>query len=141
MTEELNIETSRSAKPLFSVAQITLAAFLGAPLAGCLLLAQNYKNLGKGRQAWQSLAMGIILTTIALVIAFWLPENFPGAVFPAIYTVMIYQAAKILQGTEIKNREKQGLKGSWLTTVAIGVGSVILVLAIVFGVVILFFPE
>ena len=82
MIENTQIGSSDDAVKLFSAGQITLATFLGAPIAGCLLLARNYRELGNGAAAWQSLVAGIVSTILLFLIAFWLPENFPNMVLP-----------------------------------------------------------
>jgi hypothetical protein len=48
MIEDTRIDSSEVAVRLFSVGQITLAIFIGMPIAGCMLLAKNYRVLGKG---------------------------------------------------------------------------------------------
>lgn len=131
MTEEKTVNLPHTAPNLFSVWQITAAAFIGSPLAGCLLLAQNYKNLEKIGAAWKSLAAGVISTIILFTTAYLLPKNLPGSALPAIYTVIIYQAAKVLQGNEIAAQEKRGKSGSWITTIAVGLGCLILIVAVI----------
>ena len=126
---------------MFSVGQITLATFLGSPIAGCLLLAQNYRSLGRIKEGWQTLFVGIVSTIIAFLIGFWLPENFPSTVLPAIYTVTMHQTAKILQGNEIARYKAQGGKGSWATTVGIAVACLISIVVLAFGAMLLLVPE
>lgn len=119
---------------MFTVWQVTLATFLGSPIAGCLLLAKNYRNLGNHSGAWKSVAAGIGATVMVFVLAFLLPEKFPTFAVPAAYTFGLQQAAKYLQGDLI---EASGKKASWLFTIAIGLGSLIVVLAMFFVIVML----
>jgi len=141
MVEEEKLNPSEITGKLFSVGQITLATFIGMPVAGCLLLAQNYKCLGKITAAWQTLALGVALTIILFFIGFWLPENFPNAVLPMIYTIAMRQLLKYLQGDAIAAYEAQGKKGSWVVTAGVIIGCLILITAIVFGAVVLLIPE
>lgn len=47
---------------LYSPGQVALATFLGTPLAGCWLIARNFKKLGARWSAWAILALGIAWT-------------------------------------------------------------------------------
>jgi hypothetical protein len=141
MVEEEKINPPETTGKLFSVVQITLATFIGMPVAGCLLLAQNYRYLGKIGAAWQTLTLGVVSTIILFFIAFWLPENFPNAVLPMIYTIAMRQLVKYLQGDAIASYEAQGKKGSWAVTVGVAIGCLILIMALIVGAIVLFIPE
>lgn len=141
MAEEEYQNPSKPDGDLFSVGQIALATFIGMPIAGCLLLAQNYRYLGKARSAWQTLILGFVSTILLFFIAFLLPENFPNAVLPMAYTIGIRELVRYLQGDIITGQEAQGKKGSWVVTVGVGIGCLVLVMALIFGAVILFVPE
>ena len=132
MIEDTKIDSPEAAGYLFSVGQITLATFLGAPIAGCLLLARNYRVLGNGAAAWQSLVAGIVATILLFLIAFWLPENFPNMALPVAYCFGMRQLVNYLQGSEIANRGK----GSWAVTVAVGVGCLVIIFGLIVGLVI-----
>jgi hypothetical protein len=114
---------------LFSNGQITLATFLGAPLAGCLLLARNHQVLGKGASAWQPLVIGLVTTTLLLILGLLLPENVPGPGLSIGSCIGMYYYAKQWQGGAIEAHLKAGApQGSWWAAVVIGLGcSVILV--------------
>jgi hypothetical protein len=141
MTEEEKLHPPESAGNLFSVLQIAVATFIGMPIAGCLLLAQNYRILGKASSAGQTLILGLVSTIILFFIAFSLPENFPNAALPMAYTVAMRQLVKYLQGDVIASQEAQGKKGSWALTVGIAIGCLILIMALVVGAIFLFVPE
>ena len=85
MTEETTLDTPRLDGRLYSVGQITAATFVGSPLAGCLLLAHNYRVLRRNRAALYSLMCGVVATVIVFVGASWLPESFPNAALPVGY--------------------------------------------------------
>jgi len=122
---------SASNEKLFSIGQITLATFLGAPIAGCLLTAQNYRVLGKVNAAWQTLAVGIVLTVLVFIVAFALPENFPNIVLPVAYTVGCRESVKYLQGDVIASREAQGARGSWPIAIGVGIGCLVLLFGLI----------
>src|SRR2546423_10677413 len=95
--------TAESAKKLFSIGQITLATLIGCPIAGFVLVAQNYRQLGKSEAALQSLLFGLILTFVVFLIATVLPDNFPNMALPVGYTIGIREGVKYLQGDAISD--------------------------------------
>jgi hypothetical protein len=138
MIDDTKTGPSQANSKLFSIEQITLAAFLGSPVAGCLLLARNYRQLGKGRAAWQALAAGTASSILVLLLAFCLPENFPNMALPFAYCFGLRQLAKYLQGGAISNHFMTGgRKGSWVTTIAVGLGCLVAIFVLVFGVIML----
>lgn len=138
MSEETNINSPDLTGKLFSVWQITLATFLGTPLAGSLLLARNYQVLGKSGAAWKSFAGGVVSTIILMLIAFWLPENFPNAVLPVAYCFGMRQLVEYLQGDVISHHLKSGgRQGSWVITVAVGLGCLVLIFVFIFALLVL----
>jgi hypothetical protein len=113
---------------LYSAGQITLATFLGAPLAGGLFLARNYQVLGQGAAAWRALAVGIGATAALLALALLLPENFPSAGLPAGSCIAMYCYAKQWRGGAIDAHLKAGAEnGPWALVVAVGIGCAVLV--------------
>jgi hypothetical protein len=120
---------------LYSVGQITLATFLGTPLAGALILARNHQALGKSGSAWREVAIGGAATVLLVVLGFILPENFPAAGFSIGSCVGMYYYAKESQGDAIESHLKPGgSKGSWAVTVIVG----IICSVILFGLLFLF---
>jgi hypothetical protein len=126
---------------LFSKAQVSLATFLGAPISGALLMRMNYKALGHTKAAQQSLAVGIAGTVILLVIAFFLPDNFPNLVLPIASLFAVQQWYKQAQEETFKTHVANGgKKGSWGTAIGISLLLLVAILAVIFGVVMLL-PE
>lgn len=121
--------TQLSGGRLFSTGQITLATFLGAPLAGCLLLARNYQLLGKGAAAWQPLLIGVVTTAVLFTLALLLPENVPGLALSGGSCIGMHYYAKQWEGGAIEAHLKSGARqGSWAAAVALGIGcSVVLI--------------
>src|SRR5205809_4914328 len=103
---------------LFSRAGITLAAFLGSPLAGCAILALHYRRLNQPRLARLSLVWGVASTIVISIIAMLLPERFPRMAIPAAYTYTIYNVATSLQWrTYTSHLEQGGARASlWAAT-------------------------
>jgi len=120
---------------LYSPGHVAWATFLGAPIAGCLLLAMNYWRLGESNSGRLAIVWGLIATTCLLAISCFLPENFPSAILPAAYTFGMLSIAKSLQGDIVARHVNSGgsTASAWRAT---GVGLLCLcgVLALVFAV-------
>ena len=118
---------------LYSPALITVATLLGAPVAGCILLAHNYRSLGKQATAKQLLIWGTLGTALLLVVAFFLPENFPNKVIPIAYTAGMHQAVKQLHRKDYESHiENGGAKGSTWKAIITGVGCLCAIFVIIF---------
>ena len=126
---------------LFSKAQVSLATFLGAPIAGALLMRLNYKALGHAKAAQQSLTVGIVGTAILLVVAFLLPEDFPTFILPlaALFAVQHWYR-KTQEETFKTHVANGGRKGSWGTTMGLSLLLMVVIFTVIFGVVMLL-PE
>src|SRR5258708_4459455 len=142
MIDNIKIGPAQTKSKLFSVAQITLAAFLGSPIAGCLLLARNYRELGKGGAAWQALFAGTASSILVFLLAFCLPENFPNMALPFAYCFGLRQLAKYLQGEAIYNHFMTGgRRGSWVITIVMGLGCLAVIFVLLFGLIIVMNPQ
>jgi hypothetical protein len=134
MIEEATIDVTSLPGRLYSTGQITLATFIGAPIAGCILLAHNYRELHRVQAAFQSLIWGVVSTLILFVVALWLPEKFPNSALPVAYCFAMRQVSSYLQGPSITQHfSKGGKKGSWPATLGIGVACLVLVVGLFFG--------
>ena len=135
MIEEATIDVPILPGRLYSIAQITVATFLGSPLAGSLLLAHNFRELRVAKAALRSVIWGVVSTVILLVVAPWLPEKFPNAALPVGYCFAMRQVATHFQGASISNHfSVGGKKGSWAATVGIGLACLVLLFGLFFGV-------
>jgi hypothetical protein len=121
---------------VFSPGQITWATFLGAPIAGCVLMALNYRRFGDFTSANVALVTGFIGTALLLAIAFFLPENFPNSVLPVAYTFGMYHSAKLLQGTAYEQHlANGGVKASGWAATGVGILSLLCITVAIFAVV------
>ena len=89
---------STAAAKLYAPGQVALAAFLGTPMAGCWLLAQNFKVLGKPGSHQRALIGGVLGTLALIGVALLLPARVPNSVLPIAYTFGLRELAKSLQG-------------------------------------------
>lgn len=121
---------------LYAPGHVALATFLGAPIAGCVLLALNYRRLGDSKAANLALFAGFMGTGVLLAIAFVLPDRFSNSVLPAASTFGMYQCAKTLQGKAHEHwLANGGIQGSGWTAAGIGIlcliGIVIAIIAVI----------
>ena len=116
---------------MYDVGAVALAAFLGSPLAGTVLIASNYRKLGKAGNGFLALLLGAAASVGEIYIGLTSTKS------PAIATLVLFAitwfAAKELQGNAIKTHVAWGgqLFSKWravgvavLTTLVLGGGVV-----------------
>ena len=121
---------------LYTSGQVAYATFLGAPIAGCWLLAANYRALGNAPAAKRALIAGALATVGIFTLAFFLPDNFPNTVLPIAYTFGLHAYAKQLQGTALAAHfSAGGLRHTHGRAVGIALVFLVLTLVLLFSVV------
>lgn len=127
--------TDIPAYKLYSAKAIAIATFIGAPIAGCILLAHNTRKLGDARSASMTLIWGIVTTAVLMIVCYFLPEKFPNSVIPIAYTVTIYKFAKQRQAEALLEHIKRGgsLASGWAAA-GIGLAMLCLIVICCFGV-------
>lgn len=127
---------------LYSPQHVVLASFIGTPLAGGWLLAQNFGKLGDKSAQWKALLGSAAASVLLMVISSWLPGSFPRLLLPAAYCWGMYALARGLQGEAFRRHVHVGgaVHSGWR---AAGVGCVgmLAVLVAVFAVAALFMKE
>lgn len=119
----------------YSPDHIAWATFLGAPLAGCVLMALNYRRFGNPTAAKVAWVAGITGTALLLAIAFVIPVGVPKSVLPAVCTFGMYRCAKALQGNDYAHRlANGGVKASGWAVLGIAILCMICTIAVLFGV-------
>jgi hypothetical protein len=115
---------------LYDVGAVALAA-LGAPLAGTILIASNYRKLGQGGNAFLALLLGAAASAVEIYLALTSAKN-PGIAALVLFAVTWF-AANELQGSAIKTHVAWGgqLYSKWrgvgvgiLTSLVLGAGFV-----------------
>lgn len=134
-------ESLPSTDKLFSIGQILLATAIGAPVAGAVLIAHNYRVLKKPLAANVTYAAGIIGTVLVAAIAFVLPDNFPNFVIPTTYCLITRQVVIKAQGSDIRHYETEGRKASWLIATIVGILGLVVLVGLIIAVIFLVFPE
>ena len=138
---EVYVEDNRdiSSRKLFSIEQIALASFFGAPMSGCLLMAQNYRALGKAESAWRPIVLGVAGTIVVMLLALFLPDGFPNYVLPAASCFGIFFYTKQHQGDALIHHFKDGgQKGSWWVVIGVSIACTVVLLILLFAIVITF---
>lgn len=131
-----NFTDDQSLTPrLYSQRAITIAIFLGGPLAAGYLAQQNFIMLGKENYGRYSLIIGILSTVLIVAGLFSIPESIidkiPNAVIPLVYTAIIYPIIEKFQGKELKEHEDNGgaFYSGWK---AAGISAVCFIFVLVF---------
>jgi hypothetical protein len=106
---------------LFSPAAVAVATYSGTPMAGFLLLALNYRRLGKSMRAAMAAAFGMTMTLLAVLCWLLLPY-FWSALLCLILLVGTRLTAARLQGEAVAMHVSRGgrLASKW-TAFAVGV--------------------
>ena len=118
---------------LYTPNQLVLATFLGAPIAGSILMAINEQRLGRPKGVLSALSVGIGMTILIVGLAFVLPDNFPGLPLALAGMGAIRAFAHVKQAEAVtKHLHWGGRKGSSWVAAGIGLlGCVALLAAVV----------
>ncbi len=117
---------------LYSLNQITLAAFLGSPFPGLWLAARNLEALGRRGMYRRCLWWGAGLTLANLALAFVVPEEVPGILVSVPFIIAARLMANHWMGPDLAaHRAAGGAQGSWWMTVLVGVLGLLAVLAVI----------
>ena len=92
---------------LFDARAVTAATLFGAPAAGAALMAVNYSRLGEKGKAALTLATGIVVTALAVLLTWKLPN---AASMPVALGLLFgtRQTAIALQGTAVQTHVDRG---------------------------------
>ena len=103
---------------LCSVMGISLASYIGGPLAGCYLLRRNFKLLGQTDKAKKTLFWGLIGSAIFIILIAIVSvtslsvyiEKVPNILFPILYSSIIVSFASQYQKPAIQQAKAEGYK-------------------------------
>jgi hypothetical protein len=116
---------------LYKDRAIYIGTFLGGPIVGGYLAAENFKQLGQTEKARMTWIISIAAFILILAAAFLLPAmpKVPNYIIPIIYAAIARILAKKYQGDAINQHiETGGLTFSTWRAVWIGlVGTVVLI--------------
>jgi len=117
---------------LFDSTSVTIATFLGSPVAGTALMALNYQRLGKKINAIAVLAIGIAVTGAAVAFGSKVPTS-AGTGLGFLLLLATRSLAQYLQGAAIERHVHQGgqLASRWAAA-ALGAALLVIVAGVVF---------
>lgn len=118
---------------LFPPNAATLATFLGAPIAGAVVLAMNYRRLGRSSAALRAVLWGLLATAALIGLGFVLADRSPAFLVALIPVAIMAQLAKTLQGEAFEQHKQAGGKvASMWKAAGIGLVSLVGLLAVIF---------
>ena len=134
----MNKDTINEYVKFYSLESISLATFLGGPIAAAILIRRNYLNVNEDQKALNTLFIGILSTLLLFTVIFSLPESFwdkiPNFIVPGIYTGIIFMIAERTQGQMIKeHKENNGSFFSAWRATGIGLLFTVIMLVGIFG--------
>jgi hypothetical protein len=103
---------------------VILATILGGPLAGSYTFAENYRLLGKRRQAVVTLIAGTLCSMLLFSTTQFIPltmlEQMPPTLLPILYSSCIFGLLKLFQERLLDEAFQQGAKRySVMRTIAV----------------------
>jgi hypothetical protein len=123
---------------LYSVGSIVLATFLGNPVAGGIVMAINYRRLGRSTAALHSILWTTVFTAAIVAVATLLPDdsNIPMLAYAVPQLIAMFYLAKSLQGDRIAlHQERGGAMASAWGAAGIGLLIAAITVAIILGIV------
>ena len=123
---------------LFDANAVSLATFLGTPVAGASLMALNDRRLGRAGRAVTTLVLAVAVTALVILLGWNIPQGFSAPIAIALVVAMRYIALS-LQGAAVKDHlQRGGRLGSKWTAFGVGMAFLIAFFAVVF--LVLFIP-
>jgi hypothetical protein len=106
------------AQKLYSVRQITVTTFFGGPLAGTVLMAANFRALGRLNSVRNSYIAGVVGTLAVIALAMALPDRVPSYALPLMYVLSVQAVAKHSLGALLTAHFQAGgaKQSSWRAT-------------------------
>ena len=131
---------------LFKSWQITLATFLGSPLAGGIIMALNFNRLGRQSAAVQAIVLSLLATIAIIIAALLLPDlPIPDMVYVAPQVVVMYVLSQKLFAADFSEHERR--RGQWSSgwaAAGIGILTAVVIVGVLLGVIMflaVFFPN
>ena len=125
---------------LYTPQHVAGATFLGGPLAGCVLMATNFRRMGNSDAATGSVLVGLLATVALAMIGIFvpgLPSGF-GTLACVVSIFLMSMLAKNMQGEDLEAHTRAGGKtaSGWA---AAGIGLLVLAteFVVLFGIVLL----
>lgn len=101
-------QATTNQQPLYSIAGIGVATFIGTPLAGAWLLAHNLQLLGQAHRVAMVWGISVALLLVTLVLAVVLPDEVPALPFAIAQLMVMIMLAKNLQEADLQQHADVG---------------------------------
>ena len=119
--------------PLFDSNAVGIATFFGSPVIGSLLMAWNYRQMGKTGKAVLTFVLATAVTAL-VVLATWNLKPGATGVLGLVLFIGMQQIAKLVQGPAVSAHVQAGGRlGSKWTAFWLGIAFLVVVFAVVFG--------
>ena len=122
------VASSPAQRWLYTPQQVSVASFIGGPLAGCILIGSNQAARGEPRARSWTILLGVVATIVVLGVGFALPEHFPNSVLPIAYTGALYGVAQAIEQRHPNQLSSANRQPYWKV---IGIGFACLVVLVV----------
>lgn len=127
-------------KKIYKDRAIWAGTFLGGPLAGGYLIAENFKVFNEPDKAKKTWIYAIIATVLIIGGIFLVPnlDKIPRQLIPLIYTAIAYYLVKHFQGRQIDSHINAGGQVyNWWRAFGIGLIGTVVILLPIFGIALL----
>lgn len=122
---------------IYSERAISVGTFMGGPLVGGYLMAENFKVFGDSDKVKKTWIISILATIAVFGLIFLIPENIniPNVVFPLVYMGITGYLVKVYQEKNINEHTKNGgEQHSWWRIIAISIIGCIVTIAPILGI-------
>lgn len=131
--------TTVPVRPLYSIASLALAAFLGGVLGGAYVLYYNFNALEQPRHAKAALIGGVVFTIVLLVGLSFVPastvESIPMFLIPVLTMCVMVGIAHYFQGAALEaQQESQSPAAPIWKAALVGLGGLVLTLILLFAI-------
>jgi hypothetical protein len=117
---------------LFNAPAVTLAAFFGTPVAGAVLMAVNYRRLGQQGHAALILVLGLLVSTVAVLVAYYMPSAASTPLGIGLLLGTRIMALKLQGGAVAKHVSQGGKLGSKWVAAGVGLGFMVILFLSIF---------
>lgn len=120
---------------LYSSKQIGVNTFFFGPIAAMFCLKHNFNALERRNTAQQVVAGSLVYTLLMAVVLYFLPEDFPGSVIPAVNLAIVLS---ITHSNGMKTEDLLAAGHSiegWGKTIGVGITGLLIFIAVFVGVV------
>ena len=127
---------SPSTGKLFDPKAVTLATFLGSPICGGIVLAMNYRQLGRNASANKAVVLSLLGTIVLFAIGMVVPDKTPKPLLYLPPILAMAAIAKALQGQIFEEHKRLGgaVRSLWAAA-GIGLVGLVVIVGIVIAVV------